>query len=151
MNDESPRLVVSGRSLRVLAAVVWYVGGMVLLLKGGSLLVEANALKPHGSWPWLAAGAGLLLGGLKAKFLFTGSCRRNLDRISALDRPRIWQFYRPGFLLALAIMILLGATLSRLAHGNYPLLIGVATLDLSIAIALLGSSHVFWKHRASVR
>ena len=149
--DESSLLVVSGRSLRVLAAVVWYVGGMVLLLKGGSLLVEANALKPEEGWPWLAAVGGLVLGGLKAKYLFNKSCQENLDRIAALDRPRIWQFFRPGFFVALAVMILVGATLSRLAHNHYPLLIGVATLDLGLAIALLGSSHVFWKQKAVVK
>jgi hypothetical protein len=128
---------------------VWCVGGMALLLKGGSLLVEAKALKPEEAWPWLAAGVGLLLGGLKAKYLFASSCRKNLDRISALDQPRIWQFFRPGFFLALAVMIMAGATLSRLAHDNYPFLIGVATLDLGIAVALLGSSSFYWKHRPS--
>ena len=50
--------------------------------------------------------------------------------------------------LALAVMIAAGATLSRLAHGHYPLLIAVATLDLSLAVALLGSSTVFWKQKA---
>lgn len=143
--DQSPRLVVSGNSLKVLAAVVWHIGGMALLLKGGSLLVEAAALKPGGSWPWMAAAGGLLIGGLKAKFLFARGCRKNLDRISALDMPRLWQFYRPRFFLALATMILTGAMLSRMAHGNYLFLIGVATLDLAIAMALLGSSYIFWK------
>jgi hypothetical protein len=141
-------LVVSRRSLKILAALVWYVGGAVLLLKGSSLLLEANALRPGQVWPWLAAVVALLLGGLKAKLLFTRSCHRNLDRIAALDRPRVWQFFSPGFLAALAVMITAGATLSRLAHDNYPFLIGVAILDIGIAIALLGSSYVFWKRKA---
>ncbi len=42
-------------------------------------------------------------------------------------------------------MILLGAVLSRMAHGHYAFLIGVAALDFSIAMALLGSSYVFWQ------
>ena len=144
-------LVVSTRSLKILAALVWYVGGALLLLKGSSLLVEADALKPEEGWPWLAVVAGFLLGGLKAKFLFNRSCQRNLDRIAALDRPRVWQFFRPGFFAALTAMILVGVTLSRLAHNNYPFLIGVAILDLGIAIALLGSSYVFWKQKAFVK
>ena len=144
-------LVVSTRSLKILAALVWYVGGIVLLLKGGSLLVEADALKPEEGWPWLAAVVGLFLGGLKARFLFNESCQKNLDRIAALDRPRVWQFFRPGFFAALTVMILVGAILSRLAHNNYPFLIGVAILDLGIAIALLGSSCVFWKQKAFVK
>jgi hypothetical protein len=144
-------LVVSTRSLKILAALVWYVGGTLLLLKGSSLLVEADALKPAEGWPWLAAVAGLFLGGLKARFLFNRSCQRNLDRIAALDRPRVWQFFRPGFFVALTVMILVGATLSSLAHSNYPFLIGVAILDLGIGIALLGSSYVFWKQKAFVK
>lgn len=144
-------LVVSTRSLNILAALVWYVGGTLLLLKGSSLLVEADALKPEEGWPWLAAVAGFFLGGLKAKFLFNRSCQRNLDRIAALDPPRVWQFFRPGFFALLAVAILVGATLSRLAHNNYPFLIGVGILDLSIAIALLGSSYVFFKERAFMK
>ena len=144
-------LVVSTRSLNILAALIWYFGGIVLLLKGSSLLIEAGALKPEQDWPWLAAVAGPFLGGLKAKFLFTKSCQKNLERIATLDRPKIWQFFRPWFFVVLMIMILAGTTLSRLAHNNYPFLIGVAILDLSIAIALLGSSYAFWKQKAFVK
>jgi hypothetical protein len=138
-------LVASARSLKILAALVWYAGGIVLLLKGRSLLVEAEALQPEHAWPWLGAVVGLVLGSLKAKFLFSKSCRKNLDRIAALEQPQLWQFYRPGFFVFLVLMITTGATLSRLAHDNYAFLISVATLDISIAIALLGSSYAFWK------
>jgi len=41
-------------------------------------------------------------------------------------------------------MILLGATLSRIAQGNYISLISVAALDISIGTALLLSSKEFW-------
>jgi hypothetical protein len=141
-------ITTSARNLKILAALVWYMGSIVLLFKGGSLLVEADALKPDQSWPWLAITAGLFFGGLKAKYIFSKSCEKNLDRINALKQPKIWQFFRPGFFALLTIMILTGATLSRMAHNNYPFLIGVAILDISIAIALLGSSLVFWKHKA---
>ena len=141
-------LTVSARILNILAALVWYTGGIVLLLKGGSLLLEAEALEPGRIWPWLAAILALFLGGLKARYIFGKSIKKNLARIAALDRPRFWQFYSAGFLVALAVMIATGATLSRLAHGNYAFLIAVATLDLSIAVALLGSSIVYWQQRA---
>jgi len=39
-------LTVSALTLNILAAFVWYVGGAVLLIKGGSLLLEAHPLKP---------------------------------------------------------------------------------------------------------
>jgi hypothetical protein len=141
-------LSASARRLKFLAALVWYVGGIVLLLKGGSLVAEAVALRPGVAWPWIAVGIALLAGGLQAKFLFSKSCEKNLARIAALNRPRIWQFFRPGFFVALAAMILAGAALSRLAHHNYFFLLAVAALDLNIAVALLGSSTVFWRERA---
>lgn len=141
-------LAVSTRCLNILAALIWYIGGLVLLLKGVSHLAEAEALEPGQAWPWLAVVAALALGILAAKYLFSKSCQKNLDRIAALDQPRIWHFFRPGFFVSLAIMIAAGATLSRLAHNDYPFLIGVALLDLHLAIALLGSSWVFWRQKA---
>lgn len=123
----------------------------MLLVKGVSLLREANTLQPQLDWHWFAAVAAPLIGGLKARFIFNKSCRNNLKRIAALKRPKIWQFFRPGFFLALAAMITLGATLSTLADNNYSLLIAVGLLDLSIAVALLGSSYVFWIKRALLK
>ena len=78
-------LRVSPRTLNVLAALVWYLGGIVLLTKGGSLLVEAKSLRPGQVWPWLAIVVALIAGGLQARFLFSKSCRKNLDRIAALE------------------------------------------------------------------
>ena len=140
----SKMFVVPAWSLKILAAIVWYGGGIALLLKGSCLFFEAHALQPEQGWPWLAVVIGMFLGYLKARYLFSKSCRRNLDRITALERPRIWQFFRPGFFAALAVMIFAGATLSRLAHNHYAFLVGVAILDLAISVALLGSSYVFW-------
>jgi hypothetical protein len=139
---------VSPRVLKILAALVWYLGGFILLLKGGSLLLEAAELRPGQPWPWLVVGLALVLGWLKIRFIFVKSCRKNLARIDTLDEPRIWQFYRPGFYVALAAMIAAGATLSRLAHGDYVFLLAVATLDLALSTALLGSSYVYWQGRA---
>lgn len=139
---------VSKRTLNILAALIWYLGGIILLLKGFSLLGEARSMKPELLWPWLAPIIGLGIGGVQAKYIFSKSCEKNLARIAALDRPKIWQFFRPGFFAALAVMILAGAILSRLAHNSYPFLIGVAIVDHIVAASLLGSSIVFWKQKA---
>ena len=147
MNKKSSQIVVSVLNLKILAALLWYTGSIILLLKGSSLLSEAQVLKPEVGWPWQVAVLGIFLGGLKAKFIFNKSCQKNLDRIVTLVRPRIWQFFRIRFFVALLLMILLGASLSLLAHNNYPMLISVALLDISIGIALLGSSYVFWNQK----
>jgi hypothetical protein len=138
----------SRRTLNILAALIWYLGGIILLLKGFSLLGEARSMKPGLLWPWLAPIVGFGIGGVQAKYIFSKSCEKNLARIAALDRPKVWQFFRPGFFAALAVMILTGAILSRLAHNSYSFLIGVAIVDHVVAASLLGSSIVFWKKKA---
>jgi hypothetical protein len=45
-------------------------------------------------------------------------------------------------------MIMIGSTLSRMAHGNYPFLIAMVILDFSLATALFGSGTVFWQQQA---
>ena len=139
-------LAVSKNTLKVVSAFVWLSGAIVLLLKGASLFAQAMALKPDATWSWIAVAAGLLIGGVKAQYLFGGFCRKNLDRITALDNPRVWQAFRPGFYVFLTAMVLLGAVLSRLAAGNHPGLIALVILDISIAVALLGSMRVFSQH-----
>jgi hypothetical protein len=127
------------------SAFVWLSGAIVLLLKGTSLLAQAIALKPGETWTWLAVAAGLLIGGAKAQYLFGGFCRKNLDRIATLDDPQLSQAFRPRFYVFLITMILLGATVSRLAMDNYPALLALVVLDFSIAIALLVSIREFWR------
>lgn len=142
-------LAVSKSTLKIVSGLVWFSGAIVLLLKGASLFAEASAIKPGEFWSWLAVAGALLIGGAKAQFLFGGFCRKNLDRIAALSEPKLWQAFRPGFYVFLTTMVLLGAALSRLAAGNYPALMALVILDISVAIALLGSFRVFWQHPQS--
>jgi len=134
----------SKRTLIFLAATVWYIGGVMLFRSGVELIRSAVDLKPGGFWPWVAVLAGLILGIIQAKIIFTRSCRKNLHRINSLEDPRIWQFYRPGFFLALAIMITSGILLNHWAQGHYYPMLGVAGLDFALTVSLLGSSYVFW-------
>ena len=138
----------STRTLKILAAMLWYSGAIILLTKGTTLLLEADSLQPGCHWTWLTVILGLSIGWLKVKFIFRRACQKNLARIALLSEPKIWQFYRTGFLLFLAAMIIIGSTLSRMAHGNYPFLIAMVILDFSLATALFGSSLVFWKQQA---
>ena len=129
---------------RQLAALTWYVGSIILIYKGGSLLLEAFSLMPDKRWPFYAVGLGVIVGLIKSFYVFNKSCMKNLQRISKLQNPYIWQFFRPRFFVLLSLMVILGTTLSRLAHGNYSLLIWVAILDISIGTALLVSSRLYW-------
>ncbi len=146
-------LNASTRTLNILSAFVWYVGGIVLIIKGSSLLVEAYLLESEQYWPWLAVAVGPVIGSLKGKYIFRKSCQKNLDRIRSLDKPKIWQFFKPWFFLVLTVMIAFGATMARLAqsHHNYYFLIAVAVVDIDIGIALLWSSYIFWKQKAFVK
>lgn len=138
-------LIVSNKTLRILAAIVWYVGGIVLLIKGTSLFIEAKHLNVSLNWHLIAFVIALAIGLIKTKYIFIKACKKNIDRINNLVNPQIWQFYRTGFFILLFLMILTGATLSNIAHGKYLMLILVGSLDISISTALLSSSYIFWK------
>ena len=138
----------STRTLNVLAAAFWYSGAIILFTKGITLLLEADALQPGRNGAWLTVVLGLSFGWLKVKFIFRRACLKNLERISLLRAPKIWQCYRPGFMLFLVAMIIIGSTLSRMAHGNYPFLIAMVIVDFSLATALFGSGTVFVQQQA---
>lgn len=108
---------------------------------------QANQLTQNTTEILLVLIAGVVIGGLKVRFIFNHFCTRNLARIHALEQPKIWQCFRPRFLLFLALMILFGNVMTAMAQGNYPFLLGMALLDMSLAVALLGSSLVFWNNR----
>jgi hypothetical protein len=84
---------------------------------------------------------------VKARYLFAPACRRNIRRIEALEEPMLWQFYRLRFICVLIFMSVTAGRLSHMAHGNYPFVLVMGALDLSIGISLLGSSHVFIRRR----
>ncbi len=137
-------MAITTIQLKLLAAVLWYSGGIVLFFKGHGLLMEADRLNPDSHWFWLAILIGILIGLLKIMFIFRKVCRKNLMRIYALPQPKIWQFYRTGFFIFLACMVVLGSSLSHAAQGNFPFLIAMVIVDFSLSVALLGSSYVFW-------
>lgn len=135
----------STRLLKLLASLVWYSGSVVLAFKSSRLLIEAQSINPELLWIWMAVLSGLLIGFIKAKYLFKRLCIKNLKRIDSLTQPKLWQFYRIPFFFFLLAMIVLGSFISQLAHGNYSMLITMAVIEVSLATALLGSSHCFWQ------
>ena len=128
----------------ILAGIVWYIGAVMLFRGGLELLDAARELRPGAAWQWLFIVPGIGLGILQAGTLFARSCRKNIQRIRELEDPRLWQFFRPGFFLALVGMISAGILLDFFAQGNYFFMLFVAGLDFALTISLLGSSLVFW-------
>lgn len=131
--------------IKILAAVFWFIGAGILLVKGGALLLQAAGMKP-GLGTQLYIGVPIfaaIVGNLKARWVMSGSCHGNLKRISELDNPRFYQCFSSGFWVALLLMITSGAILSRSAAGNFWGLASVALLDFSIGFGLLFSSRQF--------
>lgn len=138
----------SKRTLTILAATVWYGGGIALLLKGSSYVVAAAGLHAHDIAPWAMALAGLAIGAVRGRAAFARGCRKNLARIRALEEPRIWQFFRPAFFLMLIPMVGAGILLRTIADaGGFWAEAAVGSLELMIALALLTSSLEFWAAR----
>jgi len=135
----------SPHTLKLLAALIWYIGAIVLYIKSTSLLFRAEMINPGQHWIWLAVLSGLVIGGIKAKYLFKRLCFKNLTRINTLQQAKLWHFYRLRFFIFMFSMIFLGSFLSRLAQDNYAMLIIMAIVELSVATALLGSSNCFWR------
>jgi hypothetical protein len=141
-------MIVSKLTLIALAAFTWYGGGIALFLKAGALIKEAYTLNPVSFWISLTPILGIAIGLIKTLLIFNHACRKNIKRIQSLANPKLWQFFRPGMFIFLALIIPAGATMSRMAAGKFGWLCAVAALDLSIGTALLASSLQFWKNNA---
>lgn len=128
-----------------LAALVWCTGVVVLISKSSALFLEAIRGGADRRVVLIAVFCGIVIGKIKAKYLFYNIGKKNIDRINLLTTPKLWQFYRKRFFVFLFLMMELGKYLSALAHGENMALIAVAVLELSIAVALALSSHCFWK------
>lgn len=130
-------------TLKALAAAVWYVGGGVMLYRSGEYLLRAAWTGPF--WPTaFAVAVALGMGVIRGRTVFLRVCQRNLQRIEGLERPRVWQFFRPWFFAALGLMLAAGAALTAVATTGYWGMVVVGALELTIATGLLTSSVAFW-------
>ena len=135
---------VDKKILKILAGFVWYTGFLALMIKSLTLFREAYLLDSN-LWKFgLIFLFTSILIIVKTKYIFIKTCQKNLNRIDALENPKIWEFYRVRFFIFLGTMISLGAYLSGISHGNYWFLVGIGILDMSVGFSLLFSSFVFW-------
>ncbi len=139
---------VSKRTLNIIAAAIWFIGAGILLIKSIILIQKAEVIKPDKIWIIIPVLLSLFFGSLKAKFVIRKSCHRNLKRIDSLKEPKLHQFYSPAFLILVLIMIAAGVTIGRFASNSFAFLIGAATLDLSISVALFGGVYFYWRQNA---
>ncbi len=128
------------------AAFIWYCGGVVLVIKGFVMLKAAYNLDSAMLWTVITFLGGVLLGLIKAKFIFTHALKKNLKRIQNLSLPVYpWQCYRIGFFIFLAAMITLSKFMTSWSEGQYLYIQLIAALDFSIATALLSTGFIFWR------
>ena len=135
----------NSNTLIKLAAMVWYTGVIVLITKSCTLLIEAYKGDTNLIYILMAFICGIVIGIIKAKYMFYNIGKRNINRINLLANPKLWQFYRKRFFVFLFSMITLGKFLAGAARGNNMALIALAVLETSIAFALLLISHCFWE------
>lgn len=140
MNTTHPILIM-------MAALVWYTGVIVLSLKSSGLLTRAHDLGIPLEWivAWIILG--ILIGVVKSKYLFVRICKSNLNRIKALEKPKLWQFYRKRFFIFLFLMVTMGNILATMAQDHREGLVSLAVLEISIATALGLSSLTFFKRK----
>jgi hypothetical protein len=139
------------KTLKNLALLVWYIGFIALSLKSYRLFNEAYTINNNLTYLIVFILLGFLLSLLKTKYIFTHSCKKNLQRIEQLEHPKIWQFYRVGFFIFLIGVISLGAFLSHQASGNYYFLVSVAVVDMALALALFFSGFEFFRSSAIIQ
>ena len=138
-------ITTSTSTLKLLAALVWCCGVVVLGIKSTKLFLASKVSGAHPALLAAAVSTAIIVGWIKGRTMFSMICLRNLQRIDSLEQPKIHQFYRPRFFLFLALMITTGVTLGRMAQTNTYFLLGLATLELSVGTALFVSSFNFLK------
>ena len=138
-------MLTSKKTLKIFAAIVWILGGLILFVKGYLLLKEANSISFNMENISMVLVVAFILGQIKSKFIMEKFCKKNLTRIGELREPKIYQFFEFHFFLFLALMISTGLLLSGFASGNYNYLLIIGALDLTLSTALLKSSTQFFK------
>ena len=138
-------MLTSKITLKIFAAIVWILGGLILFVKGYLLLKEANSISFNMENISMVLVVAFILGQIKSKFIMEKFCKKNLIRITELREPKIYQFFEFHFFLFLALMISTGLLLSGFAAGNYNYLLMIGALDLTLSTALLKSSTQFFK------
>ena len=101
----------TNNKLKYIASFVWILGGVVLFVKSYSMLNLAQKLNPNYLYIILSLIIAFVIGMLKNRFIMSKFCKKNIDRIMNLKKPKVYQVYETYFVFMLILMILVGAFL----------------------------------------
>ena len=109
---------------------LWICGGLALLSKGCSLLMNSE-------WVWLLAPLGLAIGFAKGRWVLSKTMQRLKTRLAALSHPiSLKAAFPPAYLALIAVMVSLGFALRWVPDDLRGL------IDLAVGSALcLGATY----------
>ncbi len=113
-------------------SILWLAMGGWLFYKG--VFWIAHGLNPSWKGWLLCVVSGLVLGGLKGKFVLSKTVDRTVRRLASRPLPlRLKDYAPPSYFILIAAMMVLGMTLNRLpipmtARGIVDLAIGFALI-----------------------
>lgn len=147
-----------------ISGVIWFIVGIGLLTLGLNFIVYKAQIESHETTSLIAkiaplAGGrekaaliliviGLIIGFIKGRFALAKTVRRVVDRILKLDPPiKFSQVYSKGYLLLIAVMILLGLSMKWL---GLPMEIR-GTIDVAIGSALMNGGVAYFRMAFAVQ
>lgn len=126
---------VSHAFLLWLAAAIWLLGA-IACGQLSSQLLSAAAVAVNKTSLYIALSVSVIVGLLLGATIFRRLAMSNIDRIDALNAPRIWEAYRLRFYVLLVLFdggsVLLTEYLAKSATSR----LAVGSVDLAICVAL---------------
>lgn len=138
---------LTNQAMKGLAFTIWLIGGLVLTIRGGSFLMDSQAI----SNPALLAGlivTALIIGFGKGKFVLTKTSHKNIERIDQFTEPKKpIQVYSLRSWIIIALMVGISVALNIFQVDN----IVRGPINLGIGAALIVSSLAYVKALAPTK
>jgi uncharacterized membrane protein len=137
---------MSRKELLAIAGGIWVLVGIFLIYRGINLFqLASNEQHASQNAIMISSIVGLIIGGIKGKFVLAKTARKNIARIDGLSGPlKIHHVFSTPFYGFILGMILLGVLL-RTFNGYLGGYVVVASIYCGIGMALIIASMVYWK------
>ncbi len=134
------------KDLLGIAGGLWVLVGIFLIYRGINLFqLASNEQHTSPNAILFSSVVGLIIGGIKGKFVLAKTARKNISRIDSLKAPlKIHHVFSTPFYGFIGAMILLGVLL-RTFNGYLGGYVVVAAIYCGIGMALIIASMVYWK------